>query len=417
MSSSLPGAVRRRSRRAWVLRLCGTAIAGICAYQSLTHTLAWIVLGRAPVLAHALASDDGRISALLSQDLSRADASQAERDESDHVAREALLYNPTAVEAVTTLGINADLRGDTVTARRALAYAQRLSRRDLRLQLWAIEDAVGANDIPAAVRNYDIALRTSPRSPELMFPVMARAIGYPAVRTALTQALVRRPLWGSDYIRYVARNISSPRVTLAFFRQLHQAAVPFPDGADAQLVEALVANDLIEDAWDYYSTARGRADRRFSRDPHFNLRALDGAPFDWVASARPGMAISVGNSGRGGVVDFALPPSVGGVVFMQMEVLPPGGYLLTSRGSATAPTADAQPYWRLVCRDGPELVRLPLGPSLQSSAGSAKKFRVPQGCTLQYLTLVAPASELPAGLSGQVEAVLVSPLGEEAGGH
>jgi len=416
MSSSLAGAVRPRSRgRAW--RLGGVAIAGICAYQSLTHTLAWVVLGRSPELAHALASDDGRISGLFSQDLSRADASPGERDESDLLAREALLHNPLAVEAVTTLGINADLRGDTVTARHALAYAQRLSRRDLRLQLWAIEDAVSANDIPAAVRNYDIALRTSPRSSELMFPVLSRATSYPAVRAALTQTLVRRPRWGSEYIRYAARNTSSPQATLAFFRQLHQAAVPFPDGADAQLVAVLVASNLIEEAWDYYSSARGGADRRFSRDPHFSLRTLDGAPFDWVASTTPGISVSIGNSAGGEVVDFALPPSVGGIVLMQMEVLPPGRYLLTSRGSANASTTDAQPYWRLVCRNGPELVRLPLGPSLKSIARSAKEVRVPQGCTLQYLTLVAPASELAAGVSGQIEEILVSPLDKESGGQ
>jgi len=410
MSSFRPGGVRRRSRKDWTVRLGVAAIAALCAYHSLRHTLASILLGSSPELAHSLAPYDGRISALLSQNLSRAEASRAERAEADRLAREALLNDPVAVEAVTTLGINADLRGDAATARHALSYAQGLSRRDLRLQLWAIEDAVAANDIPAAVRNYDIALRTSRRSPELMFPVLSRAIGYPTVRDALTQVLTRRPLWGGDYIRYVARNGPDPRATLAFFRQLRQASVPFPDGADAQLISALILKGLIEEAWDYYSTAKGGLDRRFSRDPHFGLRTFDNSPFDWVASSTPGIATSIGSAGGRGVFDFALPSSVGGTLLLQMEVLPPGRYVLTSRGSATPLSTEARPYLRLVCRDGRELTRISLAPPSGSSVKYAQQFRVPEQCAAQYLALVAPASDSPTGLSGQIDEVLVSPL-------
>ncbi|MFV3517295.1 hypothetical protein ACNJD8_22045, partial [Mycobacterium tuberculosis] len=108
--------------------------------------------------AYSLSSHDGRIGALLSAALSSTEVDKATRERSDRIARQALVQDPTAVAAVATLGINAQLRGDTGPARRIFAYANQLSRRDLRTQLWAIEDAVSRNDIPGVLNNYDIAL-------------------------------------------------------------------------------------------------------------------------------------------------------------------------------------------------------------------------------------------------------------------
>lgn len=85
----------------------------------------------------------------------------ARRREADRLARLALRQDPTAVAALATLGLNAQIRGDTNSARRYFAYSDKLSRRSLTTRLWAIEDAVARDDIPAALRNYDVALRTS----------------------------------------------------------------------------------------------------------------------------------------------------------------------------------------------------------------------------------------------------------------
>src|SRR3546814_20250863 len=118
--------------------------------------------------AHALAPHNGRIAGRLSQTLYRSGASEADQARAVTIARDALQHDPTAVEAVATLAADAFARGDQAKGERLLAYSQKLSRRDLRTQLMAIELAVAQGDISGALRHYDIALRTKQHAPELL---------------------------------------------------------------------------------------------------------------------------------------------------------------------------------------------------------------------------------------------------------
>src|SRR3546814_17422634 len=78
------------------------------------------------------------------------------------------------------------MHGDRAGGERLLAYSQTLSRRDLRTQLMAIELAVARDDIPSALRHYDIALRTKKNAPDLLFPVLTSALTNPTIRTEQT---------------------------------------------------------------------------------------------------------------------------------------------------------------------------------------------------------------------------------------
>ncbi|MBM3929379.1 MAG: hypothetical protein FJ335_13135, partial [Sphingomonadales bacterium] len=152
---SLRRDLARRSPKEWAVRLALAAAAAVLGYYSITFSIAQVVVTRDPALAYALAPYDGRITAAYATSLAGDDATLEDRARADVLAKRALQQDPTAVAAVATLGVNADIRGDKAAARRYFAYAQKLSRRDLRTQLFMIEDAVQRGDIPEALRQYD----------------------------------------------------------------------------------------------------------------------------------------------------------------------------------------------------------------------------------------------------------------------
>ncbi|MFD2427454.1 hypothetical protein ACFSUK_03150 [Sphingobium scionense] len=154
------GSRQRRSPLEWGVRLVLAGAVGWIGYLSVMQSVALVLPDSRIEEAHALAPNNGRIAGRLSQTLYRPSASEADRARAVTIARDALQHDPTAVEAVATLAVDAFIRGDQTEGERLLGYSQKLSRRDLRTQLMAIELAVARDDIPDALRHYDIALRT-----------------------------------------------------------------------------------------------------------------------------------------------------------------------------------------------------------------------------------------------------------------
>ena len=155
-------ASRRRPRSEWAIRGALALLVTLIGYCAVTFSFAQVVVKADPMRAHHLAPYDGRITARAAAALAGPTATLAERRRADALAVEAIRQDPTAIDAVTTLGVNAQVRGDTAKARRTFAFAERLSRRNLIVQLWAIEDSVQRGDVGGALRHYDTALRVKP---------------------------------------------------------------------------------------------------------------------------------------------------------------------------------------------------------------------------------------------------------------
>ncbi|PTW44078.1 hypothetical protein C8J25_11221 [Sphingomonas faeni] len=400
----------RRSGAEWGVRTALALGAAALAYGSITHTLAYSLRASATQLAHALAPSDGRITALLAEQMSGPEASATDRRQANILASEALREEPTAVPAVSTLGINAQIHGDTAAARRIFAQSDALSRRDVRTRLWAIEDAVGRQDIPETLRNYDIALRTSRAMPDLLFPVLAGAIGDPNIRAGLVKILSSRPLWLPQWIVYISGNGPNARDAVALFRALDQARVPIPYDARSALLRRLVGQGLVEEAWAFYAASTRNADRRMSRDPQFQADHAVPSPFDWTAIQDNSIASSIQRGQRGGIFDFTASAGMGGPMLLQMQMLPPGRYVIEGTSTGIDPSEPSRPYWRLACTSGRELGRvgIPADPAAQGQFRG--NFDVPMGCATQYLTLVARASSQTSGVSGQITRAFLHPV-------
>lgn len=401
-----------RSPREWAVRFALTMTIAAVTCLSLAQTLAQVVVRSDPALAYRLAPWDGRMTAAFAASLSGPNATAADRAHADALAREALRHDPTAVAAISTLGLNAQIRGDKVSARRFFTYSERLSRRDLQTQLWMIEDSVGRGDIHGALHHYDVALRTKLESRDLLFPVLASASSDPRIREELLKTLSNRPLWASEFIGFVAANGPDPRSTAQLVLAARKAGVAIPDGVDAAVINGLLARELVEDAWSYYKATHPGADRRRSRDPNFATTAEQITAFDWEALNEAGMSTSVQRAGQNGVFDFSAPASVGGALLQQKQILPPGTYRLKGRSDGIEQVASSQPYWALLCyKDRRELGRVALPNSIHNGGVFEGRLMVPPGCPMQLLVLFARATDAVAGLSGQIVNVQLVPAG------
>ena len=400
----------RRSVAEWAIRGAGAAVAAILGLTVVTGSIAASVRGRDPAQAHRLAPLDGRWTALLASRLTIGEATRAQRRRADDLARTALRQDPTAVQAVSALGINAQIRGDTPGARRLFRYAERLSRRDQTMHLWAIEDAVGRGDVAGALRHYDMALRTSRSSSALLFPVLATAIEDEAVRNTLLRTLARKPGWSAAFADHVAGN-GSPRATAELFRGLQQTGISVAEQSQATVLgRLLVAND-IAGAWAYYASLRRGVDRLVSRDPTFSAVLVAPTAFDWVPLNEGGVVTSLdhGDGNGRGSFEFSAPTSVGGPLLQQMQFLPPGTYRLEGRSSDIDQSFDSLPYWQLNCIGGAELGRIVV-PNSNTNGGTFRgEYQVPAGCPTQMLMLVARSSDAIGGVAGRIDQVRLKP--------
>lgn len=404
-------ALPRRSAAEWGVRGALAIVAAGLGYLSVTHSLAYMIRGSAPERAHALAPWDGRITALLSEKLSGPDATPADRRQADALARLALRQDPTAVAAVATLGINAQARNDTASARRIFAYSEMLSRRDLRTRLWAIEDAVARNDVPGVLRNYDIALRTSRIAPDLLFPILGSAISDAEIRQALVATLTKRPAWSDQFIGYVSGNGPDARATASLFEAIHRRGIALPAGSPSALIGRLLGEGHADAAWRFYASITPGVDRRMARDPGFTANLASPTPFDWQPITDSGVSATIQRGEQGGIFDFAVPPNLGGPLLRQTQLLPPGDYAIEGRSIGIEQDDGALPYWTLTCAEGRELGRATVPNSAQANGRFAGRFTVPTGCPVQQLQLVARPSEALSGLTGQIDDVRLRPAG------
>ena len=396
----------RRSPKEWAVRLALAAGVVVLGYYSVTFTLAQVVVKRDPALAYRLAPYNGRITAAYATSLSGPDATPKDRVRADALAKRALQQDPTVVAAAATLGVNSAIRNEQAAARRYFAYAQKLSRRDLRTQLFMIEDAVQRNDILGALHQYDMTLRVQPPLGEMLYPVLASASEDAAIRRELVKTLVSRPLWGESFISFIARNGTNPKVSAVLFRDLRGAGVAIPETAQTDAINALIAGEQTNEAWSYYATIRPATDRRRSRDPRFAANLETPSQLDWTPiNDGSGITTSI----QGGIFDFAAPASVGGPMLQQLQLLPPGRYRLSGHSVGIEQAASALPYWTLRCQNGRELGRVEVPNSNVANGTFSGTFTVPADCPVQTLVLTARASDAVAGLSGQLDRVELVP--------
>lgn len=399
------GLPRSVANRAW---RSGVAILAIgIAYVAGAQALADATEAVSPDKAFALAPWDGQIGARYARSLVPETTDKSRLEQADRTARRALRREGLALDAITTLGLDAQTQGEERLARRYLSLAQHLSRRNLAIQLWAIEDAVSRGNIAEAVVNYDIALRTNRDARKILFPILAAAIADPKIADAMTRTLATNPYWAPDFIFFLAKEGADPEAAARLFDRLATAHVSIAPEARTVLVENLIAKRDFDGAWASYVKDHPTADRRRSRDPHFTNDQGSRSSFDWQLLGDAG-SISIERGSVGNVLSFSVPTGSGGLLARQMQLLPPGSYSLRSVHSGSDEPASARLTWSLSCWDGRSLTNMPLLGSQHGTKETAIRFTVPPGCNVQWLSLIAPPSD--GNIRGEVIEASLEPI-------
>lgn len=381
--------------------------AAFAGWFAVSNSLAQVIARSDAARGHQLAPWDGRIAARLATTQFVGDDDANGRAAAARLARKALGDDPTTVQAVTTLGLNAQAGGNLALAREMFRYAQTLSRRDFTTQLWAIEDAVARGDIPGAIFHYDIALRTSKTAPDVLYPVLAAAIGDPAIRTALVARLRTRPVWSLNFINHVSLGDAMPQAAAALFVDLKRAGVNVPDPATAAVVSRLISGNDIPAAWRYYATIRDVEDASRSRDPDFASGLQASSVFDWVPANDSGVTASIQRGDSGGLFDYAISPGFAGAILQQQQAMPAGRYRIEGEAANIDEAPDALPYWMVTCRDGRELGRVGIPAAQHGLSHFVGDIDVPADCPAQTLALVARLSDRVGGTQGKIERILM----------
>lgn len=392
-----------RTGREWAARgalAMGFLLVGIDGtISSLANAVAKVDSAR----AYALAPDNGVILAKYAEDAFSRRPSGDPQSLPARLARSALLADATAADALTVLGLQAQLRQDTARAEAFFQYSSELSRRELRPRIWAIEESVSRGDIPRALRNYDIALRTSRDAAEVLYPVLGAALSERRIRSELLRILATRPIWTEEFLDHVARRGIEPLGVIALLAEGKAMGLQANDDIRAHLVNALIVQGEPMKAWAYYRSFRPNATRDRSRDPEFAQSAKVRTVFDWNVADDPRLSAALLADGTGGLLDFALPPNAGGVLLRQTQILSPGTYRLQGRSRNLEQPESSRPYWSLSCADGRELGRIALPNSTGHGGRFSGSFIVPAGCSVQTLSLTARPTDDIMGVSGQIE--------------
>lgn len=118
-----------------------------------------------------------------------------------------LRMRPLNVQTLALLAIStAGSSGTSPQSEHIMILTQKVSRREPISQMWMIEKASAANDVPNALRHYHILLSTNPNLSVTLFPILAAAIDYPEVQRALREVLLKNPSWKLGFLPFAAAN-------------------------------------------------------------------------------------------------------------------------------------------------------------------------------------------------------------------
>ena len=334
------------------------------------------------------------------------DQSAAARERVRGMAARAIRRDAANATALSALGL---ATADGVAANKMFLASEALSRRSLLTQLALIEQSVARNDVAAALTHYDIALRTSPGSASILFPVLVEAVSDAELLPAIAKKLAARPAWGETYLMQLAQvGTALPNAASLFVGLARMGHAPNAS-ATATLYQRLIEAQRYDDAWRMYAAARPAASRTGVRNGDFRTANDNQTPFDWVPTTESPVTVNFeSGAAGGGRLSFSSPLGEGGTAARQLLLLGAGTHVIQATAYGIKAAADARPYFKLDCAaGGVELGRVPLTAAERSNGLVNFRVAVPATCKAQWLSLVLQPSSSSESIEGAIGGVSV----------
>ncbi|QZP08989.1 hypothetical protein [Caenibius sp. WL] len=300
--------------------------------------------------------------------------------------RNILAQEPLSIQSLRLAAWSEAQQGDIATARLRMKMAERLTRRDVAVQLWLIDDAVRSGDLGAALRGYDVVLRTAGRLHAPLLQRLVASLSAEEARSALRPYAVADNPWFPQLLRLASQNGSGAQAAL-----LLSSLSKLPDTtayrtAYTALVPALMKERQFDLLRRIYPRLPGALEsEKYKGDP-----ALRGAlgtdgypPLAWVLAANADRNTSIVTGRNGPVLQIEAKPFTNGPVATR-TLLPktsPLGFGWTVKRQGV-PTGTAR--WSIRCLDSGLSVR---SPDLLAGSGGKGVLTLPQPCRVVELTL------------------------------
>jgi hypothetical protein len=379
-------------------------VALILLWLSISVSLADAIRDRRPDIALRFWPGDGFAKAVKSERLLQERIRSPNHDEELRLAREALRAEPTSARAARIIAL---LAPNAAATRREFAYARRLSRRDLFINMWFIEEAVQRNDVAGALAQYDVTLRTSSQAPRILFPILSAALAQPDLRDPISRLLASGGEWVPDFFDHVlaedARTGDLGRVVLYRPRVLERLA----PASQARLIAQLADARQFEAGSRIYRLVSRRQGMRPGTAEPVAAGALP--PFDWSvidsgnfgATAAPGDSSLQVYSGTG----------FRGTAARRLIRLAPGGYRLSAAGTVAGDASAGQATWTVTCaeRDESPAATVAIGPAAGRQSPQAD-FRIGPGCGWFWINLEVGSTSEDGRFEATLGAPRISPL-------
>jgi hypothetical protein len=362
-------------------------------------TAQWLVRSD-PVAAARVAPYDARIAMAAARKL--VEDGRGATDPSIRALTQATLARDlTQNAAIEFRAVDVEAARNPARAAQLFDLSDAISRRSLPTRLWLIQRSVDRGDVGHALRDFDVALRTTAAAAPTLFPVLAGATSDPGLVASIARMLDRPSDWRLMFLNYAVANGDGDGAAAVLLHMRDRGLVT-RNGVDRALIARLVDERRFALAGRVRATfSSGKEQPRLVVDGGF-ADATGSYPFGWSFTERGDIGAERSIADGHAALGWRSEPGRGGQVAAQLLLLPPGNYRLASMAASATPN-DA-PYWSLTCGEqgGATLARLDV-PSA-SSAAAAVDVAVPVGCDGQWLTLTLR----PGGTSGERAGAIAS---------
>jgi hypothetical protein len=320
---------------------------------------------------------------------------------------EAQALNPYAAKLLAGVLL---ARGD-VNGMALFRVADRMTRRDLGVQLWLVEDAVRRDDISAALAHYDSALRVTASVAPTLFAILSEAIDDPRLWPAFRATIPPSSPWLGAFLRYAAKASRHPASIVGLLA--HYPSLPPRPEFDAfrhELIGQLIARNDFATARMFYLAQPG-ADPTMLNSVSIGETAADPryTPFSWrLFNDNAVQSTFVSSSESGGLsIQVTLAEGSSGVIAQKMTLLPPGRYQLVTRQHIDPASTTARITWRARCSPNATAPTFwqsgPLTPADQSAFNAS--IIIPAACAAPTLEVLGDAGSGAGDLSVSLEQV------------
>lgn len=374
---------------------------------SLTSTLASISAKSAPDFA--LRMDSSNADAWTAKgELQLMSASQGQGKLSDVslTARAAIAARALSPASLRQLAFAAPENVTPASKARLIRLSSRLSRRDFGVQVWNIEDAVDRNDIPGALKAYDVALRTNRDSPTVLFPTLAAALENPEVGNHFRPYLKAAPPWLAAFMD----NIVGNETHAAALAKIGVAVGGLPTGRDNadlhdRIIDVLLRQRNVAAVKSYYTSRATHLGLLTSTDLNQASLANDSGPLGWqmFSEASYGADVAEGN-----VMRIFAAPGRSGIVARKLLFLRPGNYAISARFKVATFAPSSFLRLQLSCANAASPSPVWIGPDVASGNGYTARLVVPENCGAQNLEIVAGGGDSRGDTEIEVAAMRMS---------